>query len=142
MAKLTVNEKTYRIEFRHISKLGKRSQLHRGSVQAVTTCVVIADDFIAIDNALCVDGDTFSRRVGRLRSLLKLLDHCGPLRAIKTDFVNAYVENLDPQPVPPEPRPQVIISSERKAELKAAGQAGKVERRLDRKNARTRSASR
>lgn len=132
---LTVNNKQYRIEFRHISKHGKRAQLHKGSVQAVTTCVLIADQFIAIDNALCSASDLFSRREGRMRALNKLLDHCGPMRAIKGDFFSAYLK-LDPEPVLVERHAR--LTDEQRAELKAAGQAGKLERRRHRQEMRQR----
>ena len=135
---LTVNDKQYRIEFRYITKLGKLAQLHRGPIKAITTCVVIeiGGSFIAIDNTLCLDSDNFSRREGRLRSLNKLLDHCGLLRAVKPDFFNEYIK-LDPGPPPQPPRPpKPRLSAERIAELKAAGQVNKIERRLKRKAAR------
>jgi len=133
MSQLLVNNTPYRIEFRHISKHGKRAQLHKGSVQAVTTCVVMAENFIAIDNALCVEGDVFSRREGRMRALNKVLDHCAPLRKIKSDFFNEYVK-IDPDPKPVLRRER--LSQEKVAELKACGQEGKALRRNRRKEAR------
>ncbi len=82
--------------------------------------------------------DQYSRREGRLRSLAKTLDRCSRLRKIKDEFIEAYLA-LDPQPVHVEP---VRISEERKEELAASGQEGKVERRLQRKAARLRASRR
>ena len=95
MIKLNVNGVEYNLEFRHVTKLGKRAQLHRGSVKAVTTCVITTENWIAIDNSLCTDSDNFSRREGRWRALRKLLDHCGALKEIRLALWAAYLA-LDP----------------------------------------------
>lgn len=85
--------------------------------------------------------DQYSRREGRLRSLVKTIDRCGRLRKVKMEFLVEY-SKLDPEPIPPE---RVPISEERKEELAAAGrdagQEGILERRLQRKAARLRSQS-
>ena len=174
---LIVDDKRYRLEFRHITKLGKRAQLHRGSVQAVTTAVLTpqppdptkvlgmlrnvisvpdfwpdeaqraeiarwldwhespdrAREFTAIDVTLCVDGDKFSRREGRRRAFTKLLDHCQPLRLLKSSFLVEFAK-LDPDP-PEQPKgpAKEKLSAERRAELKAAGQLGKLDRRMERR---------
>ncbi len=78
--------------------------------------------------------DQYSRREGRLRSLAKTLDRCSPLRKIKDEFIEAYLA-LDPGPMSLEP---IRLSEERKEELAASGQEGKVEKRLQRKAARLR----
>jgi hypothetical protein len=93
---LTVKDQKFELEFRHVTKLGKHAQLHKGSVKAVTTCVLMSGaprfskGLIAIDNALCVDGDNFSRREGRNRAFRKLLDHCGALRDLRVDLWEQY----------------------------------------------------
>jgi hypothetical protein len=77
MFELSVDGKTYKVEFRHVTKVGKRKQLYdRAPIDAVTTCVIVADDFIAIDNAICAKGDRFSYNEGRLRSFRKVIRHC------------------------------------------------------------------
>lgn len=81
MISLYVGHKAYNVEFRHITKYGKNPQLRsRAPLKAVTTCVLVDHDFIAIDNALCSEMDNFCRQEGRLRSLRKLLRHCAALR--------------------------------------------------------------
>ncbi len=95
MITLTVNGTDYKLEFRHVTKMGKRAQLHRGSVKAVTTCVITTENWIAIDKSLCTDEDNFSRREGRWRALRKLLDHCGALKEIRLQLWAAYFARED-----------------------------------------------
>lgn len=92
MLQLTVCGKTYKVEFRHVTKLGKRRELYeRAPIKAITTCVVVADGFIAIDNAICSDQDNFSRKEGRDRAFNKVLAHHTPLREIKLAMLNEYL---------------------------------------------------
>jgi hypothetical protein len=103
---LTLITKGHRllIEWRHISKMGKRAQLHKGAVKAITTCTVVAlrsehndVEFIASDTTLCSEADNFSRREGRKRSLRKLLSHCGALKDVR-EFIWAEWLKRDPAP--------------------------------------------
>jgi len=110
MLKLDIDDRSYILEFRHVTKTGKRAQLHRGSVKAVTTCVIVCYghlphdnvlgpeiQFIAIDNALCSDSDNFWRREGRKRSLRKCLQHCGALKNVREQLWAAWLAK-DPAP--------------------------------------------
>ena len=109
MIELTVNDREFSVEFRHVTKLGKRRELFdRCPVKAVTTCVILAteklelDDpirvsFIAIGNAICANNDNFSRRAGRLRAFDKALRHCGAFNGIRSALVEAYLQ-VDPDP--------------------------------------------
>lgn len=117
MITLKVNGTDYKIEFRHVTKLGKRAQLHRGSVKAVTVCVVTTDKWQAIDVALCADSDNFSRWQGRHCALLKLLEHCRALKDDAPPLLGKYLE-IDPYPVrPPKVRPK--LTAEQVAAIKA-----------------------
>ena len=94
MIELRVSDNTeFVIEFRHVSNLGKRPSLEpRYPIRAITTCVVVAPrpgaeesggewlNFIAIESAVCVETDHFSRYQGRLRSLRKVLQRSGALK--------------------------------------------------------------
>jgi len=111
MLKLLLNDKSYIVEWRHIKKGGKRAQLHRGHVKAVSTCVIVCQNiaqespdgaitkinFIAIDNALCSDLDNFSRREGRKLSLRKVLKHCGALKDVRVEIWEHW-RKKDPAP--------------------------------------------
>lgn len=119
MLNLTINDRLYLIEFRHVTKFGKRRQLFdRAPVNAVTTCVIACFspvivpnaaafqpvakvEFIAIDNSICALGDNFSRREGRKVALRKALKHCGALKDIKGELWATYLEHdplLDARP--------------------------------------------
>jgi hypothetical protein len=100
---LTVGEQTFRLEFRYVTKLGKRAQLHRGPIKAVTTAVLIAGaprfrtaPLVAIDNALCSEADNFSRTEGRMRAFKKLLEHCGALRDMRGDLWEEFSRRFSP----------------------------------------------
>jgi len=110
MLKLTINDHLYVLEFRHITKSGKRRQLYgRAPIKAVTTCVIAAFDltqipgdrtdleFIAIDNSICALDDNFSRREGRKNALRKVLRHCGALKGVKQELWDKYLA-ADPRP--------------------------------------------
>jgi len=89
---LQVAGKFYNVEFRHVMRLGKRHELgDRSPIKAITICVVAADGLIAIESAVCSDGDNFSRQRGRGLALAKALARCSELRAIRMSFVDAYV---------------------------------------------------
>jgi hypothetical protein len=89
MVKLSVDGKTYIVEFRHITKQGKHAELgSRLPIKAVTVCSVIRmgdtrPDFIAMETAICSPEDPFSRIEGRLRSLKKVLRRCGSLKTVR-----------------------------------------------------------
>lgn len=101
---LIVGDQTYRVEFRYVTKLGKRPELRSGAVKAVTTAVLIAGapryrtPLVAIDNALCSDTDNFSRNEGRMRSFKKLLDRCGAIQPREKAelWLAFHVRNLTP----------------------------------------------
>jgi hypothetical protein len=104
MIELKVNDSVgipgrYFVEFRHVTKLGKRRELYdRCPVKAVTTCAIYAEGgFIAIGNAICANDDNFSRREGRLKAFDKALRHCGAFNGIKAALTEAYLQ-VDPDP--------------------------------------------
>lgn len=97
MVKLFVDNRLYFVEFRHITKFGKKAQLHsRAPISAVTTCSIILVDangepeFVAMDSAICSNEDNFWRMEGRLRSLKKVLRHCGALRGHRDNLWHEY----------------------------------------------------
>ncbi len=97
MIRITLENKTYAIEFRHIRQAGKRPRLgRRAAIRAVTTCAIVAcnDDvpavaFIAIDNAVCDDEDNFSRHQGRDLALRKTLQQ-GVFREVGQRIMDEY----------------------------------------------------
>jgi hypothetical protein len=90
---LQVAGKFYSVEFRHVTRLGKRHELgDKSPIKAITTCVVAASGLIAIESAVCSDGDNFSRQRGRDLALDKVLARCSSLRAVRMSFVDAYVK--------------------------------------------------
>jgi hypothetical protein len=96
----TLGNHNFRILFHHKTKLGEpgeRRRLHQGSIKAVTTCVLIGTgpafsggEFYAIDNALCVDEDCFSRPFGCALSLKYLLDYNRSLAEFREALWEAY----------------------------------------------------
>ena len=96
MIKFTAGNKSYVVEFRHITTLGKRAQLHSRTspIKAVTTCVIIEEGStaIAVDNSICSLLDGFSRLEGRLRSLHKLLRHNKNFQGNRNNMWFAYLE--------------------------------------------------
>jgi hypothetical protein len=82
MVKIATEDGTYLIEFRHMSKHGKRARLRaRAPVNALTVCSIVKVDkdnvakFIASDASICSNHDNFSRLEGRLRALKKVLKY-------------------------------------------------------------------
>jgi hypothetical protein len=145
---LTVDDRLYHVEFRHVRKDGAHPALgRRAPIHAITTCVIIATKageplglepseilFTAIGNAICALDDAFSRRKGRLLSFYKAVTHCGALRDVREALLAAYL-NHDPDPCV-EIRP--ALTQPEKAVLWQKG----WERRKQRELARTaRSAS-
>ena len=112
----------YFVEFRHVTKLGKRRELYdRYPVKAVTTCVIVVKTtpwtgaeqdegeirFIAIGNAICANDDNFSRREGRLKAFDKALRHCGAFsgrNGLKAALIEAYLQ-IDSDPPVREHKP-------------------------------------
>lgn len=93
MITLQVGCKTYKVEFRHLTRLGKRRELgDKSPIKAITTCVVAAGGLIAIESAVCSDSDNFSRQLGRDLALGKVLARCSELRAVRMSFVDAYIK--------------------------------------------------
>lgn len=127
MVSLSVAGKTYTVEFRHITKLGKRHELYqRAPIKAITTCVVVADGFIAIDNSICADGDNFSRQEGRDRAFNKVLMHHTPLRKIKSELLGEYLKSTGR----PKPAPTVALLSpeERQRRIDAGEEVRNIRR--------------
>jgi len=97
---ITLADHKFNILFHHKTKLGRRPQLYRGSVRAVTTCVVFASgpgfpgNLVAIDNALCSEEDTFSRPYGCALALKYLLDYNSALRNFRAELWNEYHRNV------------------------------------------------
>jgi hypothetical protein len=120
MTEVKIDGEVFRIEFRHITKLGKHRQLFdRAPIKAVTTCVIATDTFIAIDNAICANEDNFSRRQGRIRALDKVLKHCGALKKVSAALMSYYITSVDP------PTPVTVIKpSLSEAERQTRIQAG------------------
>ena len=94
MITLSVAGKIYKVEFRHVTRLGKRHELSdKSPIKAITTCVIVSDDLIAIASAVCADGPiNFSRQMGRDLALDKVLARRSELRAVRMSFVDAYVK--------------------------------------------------
>jgi len=117
MVQLNVCGKTYKVEFRHVTKLGKRRELYaRAPIKAITTCVVVAldDNFIAIDNAICAEGDNFSRKEGRNRAFNKVLAHHTPLREIKSKLLGEYLKQTNQFPTKEIQKPAISEAERRK----------------------------
>lgn len=96
MTTIRIGEDSYTIEFRHLTKLGKRPALRKAPVKAVTTCVIVVHGpdehlkLIAIDNAICSDADNFSRPRGRWLAFKKTLERCGALKNVAFELGSAY----------------------------------------------------
>ncbi len=102
MFNVTVGDRNYAIEFRHITKLGRRAQ-HYG-IKSITTCVIVSDKFIALDHAICSENDNFSRAEGRDRAFHATVKNCGALKKVREEFVAAYEKATDPpDPIPAKP---------------------------------------
>ena len=96
MYQIQIGDQTWLVEFWYGSKYGKRPYFgRRAPFAAVTECTVELLDprqlrrrhFRAKGLAVCSLADRYSRRVGRLISLRKTLDRCGPLRKISEEFM-------------------------------------------------------
>lgn len=84
---------SFNVEFRHVSKFGKHPKLHsKSQIRAITTCVVNTPSLIAIEHAICLDPDNFSRIEGRLRSLQKVLTSYRPLAPVAEMIWNEYLQ--------------------------------------------------
>ena len=96
MTTIRIGEDSYTIEFRHLTKLGKRPALRKAPVKAVTTCVIVVRSphghlkLIAIDNAICSDADNFSRLRGRWLAFKKTLERCGALKKVAFELEAAW----------------------------------------------------
>jgi len=108
MFPIEIEDRTYVLEFRHKTTKVKRRNKQvlppelspKGSVRAITTCVLIAlkDDpesniqFVGIENAVCSKDDPFSRRMGRQRAFDKLLRTCGALKDVKAQLAFKFAD--------------------------------------------------
>ncbi len=132
MLKLIADGRTYAIEFRHVTKLGKRAQLYaRSPIKAITTCVVVAENFIAIDNAICAQDDNFSRAEGRDRALSKILKHCGALKHVQQHLLAEYLKATNGQ----KPKAQRLKMSAEERQKKIESGSATRNRRLKRNEA-------
>jgi hypothetical protein len=129
MIHLLVNGRKYSIEFRHVTKLGKKPELYsRAPFQAITTCVIIQDHsvhpVVAIGNAVCSNLDNFSRCAGRNISLQRALVRCGAFRKDALELLHQYLRTEDRKPVPA----LMTLSAAEKERRKAEGAAKRQER--------------
>jgi len=122
MFKIKIGEVDYAVDFRHKTTEGKRHQLSRRSpVKAITTCVVSSRDFVAIDNAICVLGDQFSRWAGRNAAFNHLIRNCKALKPEVREALQARFSELNPPPVKQSERVIVPLSEDEKQKRIAAG---------------------
>ncbi len=122
MFKITIGEVDYSVDFRHKTMEGKRHQLNRRSpVKAITTCVISSRDFVAIDNAICVLGDQFSRWAGRTTSFNHLIRNCKAFKPeVSVALATRFLE-LNPPPIKQKERIIPQVSDEEKQRRIAAG---------------------
>jgi hypothetical protein len=128
MIKIELEGTTYRVEFRHCTKVGKHHLLGKHSpVNAITTCVIACDDFIAIENAVCSAEDTFCRAWGRSLALSKAIDR-SPLFELRRQFIAAYknIKEAERKSAPEWKSSQ--LSAEEKARRIAAGESVRLAR--------------
>lgn len=122
MFKTTIGSEVYSVDFRHKTTEGKRAQLSRRSpIKAITTCVVSTTNFVAIDNAICVREDQFSRWSGRSYAFEHLIQNC---KALKDDVREALVAKfyeLNPEPTPQAERVTIPMPKEEKQRRISAG---------------------
>ena len=134
MFKIELADKTYRIEFRHCTKLGKHPRLSKRSpIKAITTCVIACDDFISIESAVCASEDNFSRAVGRAISLLKAVDR-SPLLKLRHSFIAKYLDTKEEGPFNREmgiKQDRPAISPEEKQRRIKEGEPIRLARRVD-----------
>lgn len=68
----------YRIEFKHLnraSKYGSKRLWRVTGFRAMTTCVIVTGDVVAIEHVFCSELDNFSKEKGRIKALSGAL-HC------------------------------------------------------------------
>lgn len=103
MITLIADSRHFLVEFRHQRTARRFLEISsRAPIQAITTCVIIAleqgelepsaIEFVAMGTAVCLKGDNFSRREGRLRSFSKAVRDCGALNGCKVALLAAYME--------------------------------------------------
>jgi hypothetical protein len=158
MHQIIIDGKVYRLEFRHKTVAGHPPEFHpklhpKGSVRAITTCVLVGDDFIAIENAVCSMDDCFSRKEGRRVAFQKLLKTVGRLQGTpKTEITfQPALKHLwagPPKPKAPRPKPTAaeLVERQRRAAVYRAGagtpeevrflRAQRMQRRFARQNNR------
>lgn len=145
MIDISIAGNKFAIEFRHLSKTGKQPSLEsRYPIRAVTTCVVVVNykysgNFIAIENAICMESDAFSRNEGRLRALRKVLKRSGALKdhagsiwreyQRKAGIPQEFWTDLDTGKLPRVAKPKIKFSAEELGAIAAAGRARKSELR-------------
>ncbi len=114
MTTIEVGTTKFRVEFRHRNKFTKKPGLTRKApFDAITTCTIIGlreqqlkmsgmavptdpIAFVAVGNSICVPGDRYSRREGRIRAFERAVADCGPMREIASDAVLAFRSLLAP----------------------------------------------
>lgn len=129
MFSMSIGEEVYSVDFRHKTIEGKRAQLSRRSpVKAITTCVVSSNGFVAIDNAICVLEDQFSRWAGRTNSFNHLIRNCKALKPEVQDALQNRFSELNPPPIIQKERLVVQLTDIEKKERILAGAEIKARR--------------
>lgn len=129
MFNIQIGGEFYAVDFRHKTTQGSRAQLSRRSpVKAITTCVVTAQNFVAIDNAICVLGDQFSRWAGRTNAFNHLIRNCKALKPEVRDALQYRFSELNPPPISQSQRVIVPISDDERQRRISAGRHIAAER--------------
>lgn len=123
---------TYLIEFRHMQTEGSGHRLHKKHrIRGITQVAVskVARDagrpeFTAQDCAVCILGDRFCYRDGRIESLRNVLHFCPLLRDVANEIWAQYLV-LDPEPAE---KVKVGFSAEEKQAAISAGSEKRAER--------------
>jgi hypothetical protein len=136
MIQLTLDDRIYHIEFRHVrrdrwpgSAIGRRAP-----VRAITTCVILFPSphepwqTIAIGTALCANEDAFSRQTGRHVAFSRAVNQCGALRGVKMALTAAYLEH----DAPPCKLPRPQLTADERIVLWQAGWEKRKQRELAR----------
>ncbi len=116
----------YQVEFRHIRQ-------HRlKEVSMITTCVLICDRFVVIENSVCSSLDNFSRPDGRKLALEKIFKYCRALSLEERFELHQAILAMIPERAP-KPRPEKIPLSEEEVDILKQRGATKRESRAARR---------
>jgi hypothetical protein len=137
MITLTVGERRFGVTFRHITNLGRRRALPGDSpVKAITTCVmreaqVNKPEFVAIESAVCMEPDNFSRAIGRAIAFKRVLERNRPYLGDAGEVLAQRLE--EDLSMPRNIRiTKIGLSPEEKAECIASGESVRSARRARR----------